>query len=103
MDGFNKLINHIGLIDVGYRGKSYTWNNNRIGLAQVRERLDRSLVNSVWMAKYPKSQVFHEVMIGSNHCPIRVTISLEERKGPKVFKFEEMCAKESIWKDLGTK
>ncbi|OVA00050.1 Endonuclease/exonuclease/phosphatase [Macleaya cordata] len=39
------FIDSSGLVDLGFCGHPYTWNNQRHGWANVRERLDRALSN----------------------------------------------------------
>lgn len=36
------------LIDIGYVGYPFTWNNKRGGRANIRMRLDRAIVNPRW-------------------------------------------------------
>lgn len=43
--GLRQFITNNGLIDLGFNGNSFTWNNGRGGCANIRERLDRGLVN----------------------------------------------------------
>ncbi|KAL7247828.1 hypothetical protein ACSBR2_002690 [Camellia fascicularis] len=38
-------INRCGLMDIGCSGPKFTWSNNRHGMANTRERLDRALCN----------------------------------------------------------
>ena len=42
---FKNLIDHHGLVDLGFVGNPYTWFNNRQGLAVIKERLDRALAS----------------------------------------------------------
>lgn len=43
--GLRQFITNNGLIDLGFNGNPFTWNNGRGGCANIRERLDRGLVN----------------------------------------------------------
>jgi hypothetical protein len=40
---FRRFIDHFGMIDVGFAGNPFTWSNNRSGLENIKERLDRGL------------------------------------------------------------
>ena len=42
---FKKFINHFGMIDVGFARNPFTWNNNRKGMENIKERLDRGLAS----------------------------------------------------------
>ena len=44
--GLKGLVDSAGLIDVKFVGAPYTWSNKRPGLANIKERLDRALVNT---------------------------------------------------------
>ena len=46
MARFNNVINSCGLIEVDFIGPKFTWIYHRSDGYQIRERLDRALVNS---------------------------------------------------------
>lgn len=52
MKHFRDLVNHCGLIDLGFNGPLFTWSNGRQGDANINERLDRALTNSTWRNWY---------------------------------------------------
>uniref|UniRef100_A0A2N9J1A1 Reverse transcriptase domain-containing protein n=1 Tax=Fagus sylvatica TaxID=28930 RepID=A0A2N9J1A1_FAGSY len=41
----------------GFSGSKFTWSNRRVGLANIRERLDRGLCNADWQQVFPKARV----------------------------------------------
>lgn len=45
---FVEMINNCQLMDLGFEGSRFTWQNSRSGLATIRERLDRSMANNEW-------------------------------------------------------
>ncbi|XP_026429771.1 uncharacterized protein LOC113326219 [Papaver somniferum] len=45
-----------GLIDLLANGPKFTCNNKRAGAANIKERLDRALVNSNWKTRFNKAQ-----------------------------------------------
>lgn len=53
MRNFNNFIRNNWLIDIGYVGYPFTWNNKRDGAANIQLRLDRALVNPLWRLAYP--------------------------------------------------
>lgn len=54
-NGFQDMIDELGMIDLGYVGHSFTWNNKRGGDANIEERLDRGMVNGgEWRILFPK-------------------------------------------------
>jgi hypothetical protein len=50
---FRNFIDHLGLVDLGFVGKSFTWCNNSQGIATIKERLDRGLASLDWIHLYP--------------------------------------------------
>lgn len=51
MEDFHHALEQFELIDLGYKGNTYTWNN--------RQRLDRAIGNELWKAKFPSCIVTH--------------------------------------------
>jgi hypothetical protein len=45
---FKVFVDNVGAIDLGFNGPRFTWSNRIIGLANIRERLDRGLCNVDW-------------------------------------------------------
>ncbi|KAL7180965.1 hypothetical protein ACSBR1_039925 [Camellia fascicularis] len=50
-------INRCGLMDIGCSGPKFTWSNNRQGMANTMERLDRALCNAEWRTAFPEGAV----------------------------------------------
>lgn len=85
------VMSQCGLIDLGANGPRYTWNNKRVGLANIKERLDRVLANEEWCKNYRNAQVFHLSYFNSDHRV--VLIDLEPKKNFKQRPFRL----EAIW------
>lgn len=47
------------LIDIGYVGYPFTWNNKRGGRANIRMRLDRAIVNPRWRSDFSLGALHH--------------------------------------------
>ena len=80
------------LVDLGFIGYPYTWNNKRLGAANTRQRLDRAVANDGWREKYQASTVTHLFSHASDHRPLVLQTKSDWRvhnKGPRAFKFEE--------------
>lgn len=54
-------------MDLGFKGNAFTWSNNQICKANIRERIDRAMATVDWWQMFPYAQVFHEVVLGSDH------------------------------------
>ena len=46
MDNFRKGLGECALMDLGFAGPTFTWNNGRVGEDNVRARLDRGVCRS---------------------------------------------------------
>lgn len=58
------------MIDAGSTGPKFTWNNKRTGGANIQERLDRVLINSLWRSKFHNAQVKHLSYFNSDNRAI---------------------------------
>ncbi|KAF7150653.1 hypothetical protein RHSIM_Rhsim02G0038900 [Rhododendron simsii] len=67
---FRSFVEENDLIDIGYVGYPFTWNNKRGGRTNIRMRLDRVIVNSQWRSGFPNGSLLHLSPGGSDHCPI---------------------------------
>ncbi|XP_031391078.1 uncharacterized protein LOC116203481 [Punica granatum] len=83
------FLSQSGCIDLGFTGNPFTWRNKRMGLAFIRQRLDRALANDDWRTTFPRAGVFHLPQIRSNHNPILLKLWTESANKPKPFRFEE--------------
>ncbi|KAF7121272.1 hypothetical protein RHSIM_Rhsim13G0210000 [Rhododendron simsii] len=84
MQDFRNFIDDNDLIDVGYVGYPFTWNNKRGGRDNIRMRLDRAVVNPRWRVDFPNGALLHLKPGGSDHCPILLRYGLTiERKIPR--------------------
>lgn len=57
-------------IDLGFFGKSFTWENNQEGLACIKGRLDWAVANKDWLELFPLALVKHLRTEESDHCLI---------------------------------
>lgn len=67
LEAFNQMMRKSRLVDMGFNRQYYTWCNNREGNEQIKEILDRAIVNSEWIQAFAKSEVTHKLNIGSDH------------------------------------
>ncbi|KAF7140294.1 hypothetical protein RHSIM_Rhsim06G0103400 [Rhododendron simsii] len=90
LEAFNGLVSDCSLLDLEFKGLSYTWSNNRSGLDNIRERIDRALANAEWRVMFPYAQVFQDAIIGSDHSPLLLDFYVSPTSVRKAFKFESL-------------
>lgn len=88
IEKFQAMISDCALMDLEFKGNAFTWSNNQSREANIRERIDRALANVEWRRLFPCAQVLHEVVLGSDHCPLVLNLNLPLKRIPKLFKFE---------------
>ena len=59
MQDFREALLFCGLVDLGFKGNIFTWDNGRGGNELVQERLDRAYANYEWRAIFPHAKVSH--------------------------------------------
>lgn len=92
--GFKKLIDDSGLIDLGYKGAPFTWNNKRAGHSNIQERLDRGLINGDWRAAFPNAFLTHLTALQSDHRPLLLNFNPYNSHIPRPFRFETMWTRD---------
>ncbi|XP_010431573.1 PREDICTED: uncharacterized protein LOC104715904 [Camelina sativa] len=74
------------LSDLPYCGSTFTWTNKHsIGL--VAKKLDRVVVNDVWLAAFPTSLAVFGEPAFSDHSPGCIFLDCQKQKRKKPFKF----------------
>ncbi|KAI8013787.1 hypothetical protein LOK49_LG05G02133 [Camellia lanceoleosa] len=79
VSAFNSCLEDIGIEELTSWGFWFTWSNQRGGGGNIRSKLDRVLVNSVWRDKYPESEALLSHPGISEHCPISIGILSKQR------------------------
>ncbi|KAG8372571.1 hypothetical protein BUALT_Bualt12G0079900 [Buddleja alternifolia] len=93
--GLKGFIDDGGLVDLGFAGTPYTWNNKPDGMANIQLRLDRGLANSSWISLLPHASVTHLPAINSDHKPLLLITDPSKLSGPKPFRFENMWTRDA--------
>ncbi|KAG7585341.1 Reverse transcriptase domain [Arabidopsis thaliana x Arabidopsis arenosa] len=86
MREFSDSLLQASLMDLVYRGSSFTWWNKRKA-SPVAKKLDRILVNDDWQALFPFSTGFFGAPIFSDHSPGSISLNPAEPRQKKPFKF----------------
>ncbi|KAA3460638.1 reverse transcriptase [Gossypium australe] len=89
MEAFRNALEDCQLVDVGYTGNWFTWERGNLPETNIRERLDRGVANVHWMSMFPETNIQHLVHSTSDHCPLLITTTKEEkRKRWETFRFK---------------
>ncbi|WOL00741.1 hypothetical protein Cni_G09454 [Canna indica] len=97
VDGFNAFINTTRLVDLGFIGHKFTWNNRSFGRSLIQERLGRGLVSGCWRHLYPMAILHHLEDNGSDHCPFLLNSNPVTVVRHGRFKFKERwCGSEEV-------
>ena len=89
MMAFRDVLDELGLKDLGFVGRKFTWKGRRHG-GFVLERLDRAVANALWQSKFPGSKVQHLHSNTSDHQAILVKPEGILPNPKRSFKFEQM-------------
>ncbi|XP_028119120.1 uncharacterized protein LOC114316624 [Camellia sinensis] len=87
---FVERINNCNLIDLGCVGPRLTWTNNRYGLANTMEHLDRAMSNDKCRALFPEGTVRTLPRTYPDHFPLIVLTQGMHLSNPtsRPFRFE---------------
>ncbi|XP_034217323.1 uncharacterized protein LOC117628881 [Prunus dulcis] len=87
LKGFRSWFDCNAMIDLGFSGRKFTWNNKR-----VFERLDRAICNLEWRRLFAEATVRHLPRTMSDHNPIKICLTSCFSASPALrpFRFEAM-------------
>lgn len=87
-----EVLRDCGLVDLGFVGAPFTYDNGREGEANVKVRIDRAVADSSWRDLFADATLWHLVSPRSDHCPLLLEIRREtwDRHRPRIFCYEIM-------------
>jgi endonuclease/exonuclease/phosphatase family metal-dependent hydrolase len=83
MLAFRDALETCKLVDLGFSGLPYTYDNRRRGNKNVKVRLDRVVADNRWRDIFSEARVVHQVSPCSDHCPIVLHCEKEEAFIPR--------------------
>jgi hypothetical protein len=92
MSIFRDALTDCDLVDLGFTGLPFTYDNGRGGEANVKVLLDRAVANTCWRDLFGDATFHHLVSSRSNHCPLLLEVRKEnwERHKTRIFRYETM-------------
>jgi endonuclease/exonuclease/phosphatase family metal-dependent hydrolase len=93
--GFREMVDVCGLRDLGFTGRSWTYEKKVTGGSYCRVRLDRALASAEWCSRFPLATVENLAATSSDHGPILLRwdpkLDMRTRRGRRSsFKYELM-------------
>jgi hypothetical protein len=93
--GFRDMIDVCGFCDLGYEGRSWTFEKRVSSGSFCRVRLDRALATAEWCSRFPLARVQHLTAAASDHDPIMLRWVQEterdrRKRRHKTFRYETM-------------
>jgi hypothetical protein len=82
---FNNIINHIGLVELPLKGRSYSWSNMQE--TPLLEQIDWFFTSFAWTTQFPLSLVLPLARITSDHLHCKIQIGTNIPKA-NIFRFE---------------
>lgn len=86
MGDFQEAVSYCSLLDMSYHGPKFTWCNKREG-DLICKKLDRTLINGVWMRRFPQAYCVFEAGGCLDHQRCRISITADQLKPKRPFKF----------------
>ncbi|KAK4709907.1 hypothetical protein R3W88_004420 [Solanum pinnatisectum] len=71
---FKNFLWNLGAVDLGFKGKPWTWWCFRENDGIIQERLDRAIVSPGWRLEFPLAQIIHLNTEASNHSALLLNI-----------------------------
>ncbi|XP_060195442.1 uncharacterized protein LOC132624727 [Lycium barbarum] len=97
---FRSCIHNCGISDLGFSGSKFTWWNGQSGDDCIFERLDRCMGNQLLQAKYSSVGIKHLIRSGSDHAPMLISYTGDNRSIKKPFKFLNFWVKQEGFIEL---
>lgn len=101
MEAFHTVLDECQLMDVGFSGLWFTWEQGNLPKTNIRVRLDRGVANVEWFSAFPHGHIQHLPYSHSDHFPLFILTEQESRKIHRVsFRFETWWLLESSFEKI---
>eukprot|EP00253_Pinus_taeda_P011708 PITA_11708 len=99
-DSLEAIIQNHNLVDIPPQNGRFTWSNKRIGNNNIKERLNRILVQERTVARF--SNIQRKIIQGyiSDHKPVALTLDKGKNMGPLPFKYNKPWDSNEEFRDL---
>lgn len=102
MDGFRDAAQTCSLLDLGFIGLPYTWDNRQQDGSNIKVWLDRGLANGDFIDLFTAVKVWHVQMTESDHCCLVVECvqGQKKKRRKKQFRYENMWRRDPSYRPL---
>ena len=87
MEDFRDCLADCGLVDLGFSGYPFTWDNKREAAHNIQVRLDRAVCNESFAQSFPDTVVDHVMTEESDHQALLIrameTASSKQQRGDR--------------------
>lgn len=99
MRRFNTFLSEFLLHDLVFSGPTLTWNNKHSGEDSIFRKLDRVIVNDLWLSRFPDSKAIFLHAGALDHSPAIISLfeHIQPREGP--FRFLNHLADHPLFLD----
>ncbi|XP_071695286.1 uncharacterized protein [Rutidosis leptorrhynchoides] len=99
MREFWECVKSINMADVNHSGFCYTWNQRPNSSSGILKKIDRVMVNDIFINSFTNAYVIFQPYRISDHCPAVLRIPIEMEKKVRPFKFSNYIATRDDFKD----
>ncbi|XP_026416598.1 uncharacterized protein LOC113312041 [Papaver somniferum] len=100
LNELNDVMRNCGLLDLGDNGPRWNWNKKRVGLANIKERLDRVLVTPQFCNRFSMAQVLHLPYYNSDHRVVLIDLDPKKPFTPRPYRLEVVWAEDPRFNDV---
>jgi hypothetical protein len=93
---FRDCLDECGLMDLGYSGLKFTWNNRQEGDDLVRVRLDRAVANGAFTDRFSGYQVENVITTSSDQLAVSINLTGIE-DSPRAVPVKQQFRFEAAW------
>lgn len=90
---FRSFIRDIEMEEIRFKGRRWTWANNRQGEGFIEERLDMFFGSESWLLDFDKSMVQHILTQSSDHSMVLLDTEPQHVKGKSRFIYDSRWSK----------
>lgn len=83
----SNFITNSKAVDLGYSRCKFTWDNRHDQSTLIRERLDQAVASPSWISEFQNVRVVHLPMDNSDHAPILLYLTDDQKGGERSFRF----------------